>query len=53
MSYFGANTPEQEILDVCKSLQEQQDIPSSQIILALAKVMQYYAEYGFDDTDFE
>lgn len=44
MSYFGAGSPEEDILENCKSIQEETGVSYNQIILALAKVMQYFAE---------
>lgn len=39
MSYFGTGSPEEDILDNCKSIQEETGVSNNQIILALAKVM--------------
>ena len=50
MSYFGSGTPEQEILDDCKYLQDQ-GVSANKIMLALAKVLEYYAECECDNQE--
>lgn len=51
MSHFRAGSPEEEILDQCLFLQEQGEVSNNQIILALAKVMQYFAEISEEDDN--
>lgn len=46
MSCFGQSDPAEKILDECKYMQENDGLTSQQIILALAKVIEYFAECG-------
>lgn len=51
MSYFCSSDPAEKILDECRNLQETDGVTGQQIILALAKVMQYYAENELSEED--
>ena len=46
MSYFCPSDPAETILEECKRMQETDGLTEQQIILALAKVIEYYAENG-------
>lgn len=49
MAYFGTNLPEEEIMEICKSLQ-QGGCSANKIILALSRVLHYYAEYEVEEN---
>jgi hypothetical protein len=51
MSYFGNSDPAEKLLEECKSIQETDGLTGRQILLALAKVMEYYAEYMLSEDD--
>lgn len=44
MSYFGYGTLKQEVLDIVQIYQEENQIKSKEIIVALAEIIQFYAE---------
>lgn len=44
MSYFGASTIEEAVLSECRCIQEEKDASSLEMVTALAKVLEYFAE---------
>lgn len=51
MSYFGDDTPEQDLLEALWVIKRKYGITTLWVVSVIASVLQYWAEYETDDND--